>query len=345
MIRFRIHDARRRLAPLLAVLLLAGCSRSDERQRVVLYYSADDHIAAPIIDRFEELTGIDVQERGDTEATKTTGLVTALQAERDAPRADVFWSSEVFLTTRLGDGGVLDAHHSDVTATWPKAYTDPDARWYGFGNRARVVVYNTNKVAEDDVPRTMHDLLDPRFKDRIVMARPEFGTTRGHMAFLLNQWGKDAYTAWLEALAANGVKLVDGNSTVVRAVARGEAYVGLTDTDDVVSGQRNDWPVKGFALRHDVEDDRIGPLVIPNTVARIRGGPNPDAAAQLIDFLLSEEVERMLAESDSRNIPVRPTLRDAYPELAVDDPAVVSYADTAAAMTEALEIFDSVDMP
>ncbi|MCA9310521.1 MAG: extracellular solute-binding protein [Phycisphaerales bacterium] len=323
-------------------LATLGCRDHDARPTVVLYYSADDHIARPIIQAFEEQTGIDVRERGDTEANKTTGLVEKLRAERNRPRADVFWSSEVFLTTRLADEDILAPCHTAVTDAWPDAWTGREHRWHGFACRARVVVYNTERVAPGDVPRTMHDLLNPKFRDRVVMARPQFGTTRGHMAMLVNLWGPERTEAFLMQLADNGVRLVDGNSTVVRMVARGEAWVGLTDTDDVIGGQRNDWPVEASLVRHDVDDLTIGPMVIPNTVALVNGAPHPEPARQLIDFLLSARVEEMLAESDSRNIPVRPDLAARLDTWDISDPAPIDYHDVAASMHTAMQLCDRI---
>ena len=72
-------------------------------------------------------------------------------------------------------------------------------------------------------------------------------------------------------------------------------------------------------------------------MARVAGGPNPQAAAQLIDFLLSERIERLLAESVSHNLPVRPGLADQYSEYAVPDPLKVNYAKAAGMMPTAVE--------
>ena len=342
--------AARRFAALLALTLIAGalvsCSKTAEepRREVVLYYSADEFVARPIIEAFEEETGIRVLALGDTEATKTTGLFQRLRSEKSAPRADVFWSSEIFMTEQLAREGVLAPHESESVADWPDSLRDPDRLWHAFGLRSRVLVYSTERISPEDVPQTMHDLLNPRFKGRIAIARPAFGTTRGHVAALVAMWGEDVTREWIKSMRENEVTLLDGNSTVVRDVARGRVDIGLTDTDDVWSGQREGWPVDLVYIRHDLPDDvgdyQAGPLLIPNTVARIKGGPNPDAAAMLIDYLLSERVERMLAESDSHNIPVRPKLKEEFSEYAVEDPATVPYSDVVDAMETGTRLHD-----
>jgi len=176
--------------------------------------------------------------------------------------------------------------------------------------RARVMVYNTVRVKAEEAPRRLADLTDPKWKGRIGMARPQFGTTRGHMAAIVAACGESAFREWLGALKANGLRLYDGNSAVVRAAAQGEIDIGLTDTDDVIVGQREKWPVAMVA-----EDGKggaglcnVGPVAIPNTVAIVKNGPHPEAAAKLADYLLSARVERVLAESESRNVPVRAAL-------------------------------------
>lgn len=330
------------------------------QREVVLYYSADDYVARPVIEAFEDATGIQVQALGDTEATKTTGLVQRLRQEhtQGTPRADVFWSSEVFMTALLADEGVLAPVSIDALGGWPERWRDGEDRWFGFGIRGRVIVYNSDLIAESSAPDQLIDLLDPRFKDRVVIARPEFGTTRGHFAALLNLWGESTYRQWLQDLKRNGVRLVDGNAAVVQAVATGEAIIGLTDTDDVYSGQRNDWPIAMKLAQHAftsgasfsmIDMTLAGPLLIPNTAARVADGPNEAEALELIEFLLSPDVERILAESDSHNTPIHPGVRASYPEYALPLTNIYDrfnpYADIATDMNRAVEIAHEILTP
>lgn len=322
----------------------AGSASSDEARTVVVYVSVDDVIARPILDAFEGETGIDVEMRGDTEATKNTGLVQRIRAEKDRPRADVFWSSEVFLTIKLAEEGLLRPFEHEVVADWPERLRDENRLWHAFAQRARVIAYNTERVAPDQAPRTLVDLTRPRWKDRVVVARPQFGTTRGHMAAIHAIWPEPAMKDWLERMRANGVRVVDGNATVVRMIAGGEADIGLTDTDDVWAAQREGWPVAmTYADHGGVDPDepfRGRTLTIPNTVSLINAGPNVEEGEALAAFLLSERVERMLAESDSHNIPIRPDLASEFPQYAVPEPLEVSYGTIADHMDRAMELCD-----
>lgn len=278
----------------------------------MLYSSVDDALLRDIVAVFERECNVNVKLVGDTEATKTTGLVERLASEKDRPRADVWWSSEPFGTIRLAHEGVLEAYTSGeekgMEGGWPKEFRGRGGTWYGFASRVRVIVYSTDK-GRPEPPHTLGDLTAARFAGRIGMARPQFGTTRGQMGGLLAEFGEPALRAWLAGLKSNRVRLYDGNSAVVKAVAYGEIDAGLTDTDDVYAGQREGWKV-AMAMAPArlgggtaTADDRA--MLIPNTVARVKGGPHPKEAATLIDFLLSERCERMMAKSESRNIPVR----------------------------------------
>ncbi len=134
--------------------------------------------------------------------------------------------------------------------------------------------------------------------------------------------------------STNGVRLYDGNSAVASALANGEIEVGLTDTDDVWAAQREHAPVDFVYESVDKPPapgmnapkglPSIGPLVIPNTVGKILACPHPNEAGKLADFLLSSTVESMLAESESRNIPIRPELAKKFDRQTVTNPAQVA---------------------
>jgi iron(III) transport system substrate-binding protein len=331
------------MAMVLAVGVLATCGRSGagSRPEVVLYTSADNYLVHEVVEAFKAETGIDVKLVGDTEATKTTGLVERLLSEQGRPRADVWWSSEPFGTIRLASEGVLEGYTSGVekefVGGWPGAFRGAD--WYGFACRARVVVYNPQRVTGP--PRRVRDLAAPAYAGRIGMARPQFGTTRGQVGQLLLECGEGRYRELLAGLKANRVRLYDGNSSVVRAVAHGEIDVGLTDTDDVWAGERNGWPVK-MAFEERGEECAPGPILIPNTVGLVKGAPHAADARRFIDFLISAKTERILAASDSRNMPVRPALAAEFPGTAIPGAATADYARIAAEIPRALAIWDEV---
>ena len=318
---------------LLVGAMQCGCARREEpSNRVVLYCSVDQAIAEPIIADYEGRTGQRVLVRFDTEASKTVGLVQRLRAEQSRPRADVFWSSEVFYTIRLAREGLFQSYHCDLTEGWPAAYADADGLWYGFGLRARSIAYNTRRVPVDRAPRSLEALLDQQWRGRIVMARPEFGTTGGDVASWFAHYGAERAMEILKSLQANGLRLVSGNSAAVRQVAHGQADICLTDTDDVYAAQRNGWPVAHFPL----DQSGRGALAIPNTVALIEGGPHPQAARQLMAYLLSHPVEEQLWASDSHNCSIR-TSAEACGAYHIGKTLPIPYAEIADHLREAIQ--------
>jgi len=330
---------------LIVLYIATGCRRDDESS-VVLYVSADENIARQVIDAFEKETGINVLMVGDTEVKKTAGLVERLRAEKNHPRADVFWSSEIFMTIDLAKEGMFETYTSSATADWPAAYCDPQHRWHGFALRARVIVYAPDRIKSDELPKTWMDLTQDRFKGRIVMADPRFGTTGGHLGVMKAYWDHEVmpgyFAAYVEGLAENKVRLLPGgNAGVVEAVAKGEADLGMTDSDDVWAAQAQGLNVKLIYPAHNVAVDEpgVGTLVIPNTVARLKDSPHPDLAKRLVDFLLSEKIERMMAESDAHNIPVRSALAAHYSQYAAPNPLKIDYAKAADMRTTAVRLF------
>lgn len=285
---------------------LSGCSKkTDNNQAVTLYTSVDEPFAREVVAEFEKQTGLHVQLVTDTEAGKTTGLVRRIEAERANPRADVFWSSELFNTIRLARAGLL-AEYRPAAPDIPDRYKDPQGRWTAFGTRARVLCYSTTRLKEDELPRQWRQIVDPKWAGKLAVADPRFGTTTGQFAAMYVLWGEAGYIDFLKQLdqTTSGL-LMDGNATVARKVGAGDMLIGATDTDDVYARQARNEPIA--LIYPDMGDG--GTLLVPNSVGLVEGAPHPQAARKLVDFLASEATERMLAKSESRNFPVRDSLR------------------------------------
>jgi len=291
--------------PLAVVFMLTGACgpSSDGAREVVIYTSLDQTFSEEILRLFEEETGIEARAVYDTEAAKTTGLVNRLLAEKDRPRADVFWSSEVARTLQLQRRGVLAPYRSPAAAAIPESFKDPGGYWTGFAARARVLVANTDALDEAERPRSIFELTQPRWQGSVALANPLFGTTATHAAALFAVLGPERAKEYFEQLHGNGVAIVAGNATAKDRVAAGEFPVGFTDTDDVFVALANDQPVA--MIFPDQEKGGFGTLLIPNTVALVAGGPHPDEGKRLIDFILREDVERRLAFATGGQIPLR----------------------------------------
>src|SRR5215216_5091686 len=265
---------------------------------VTIYVSQDRVFSEPILRAYEQKTGVKVNAVYDTEETKSTGLANRLIAEKNNPQADVFWSNEPVRNLVLKRNGVLAPYKSPGAADIPNAFKDPEGYWTGFSARSRVIVYNTNLVKPEEAPKSIFDLADPKWRDQIAIADPRFGSTSFHVAALYAQMGDERADEFFRKLKTNRVKIVPGNSVVRDMVARGEAKLGLTDTDDVNVALEDKQPV---AM---VFPDRegMGVPIMPNMVSLVANGPNSEAGKLLIEYLLSPEVERLLAQSEAVQI-------------------------------------------
>jgi iron(III) transport system substrate-binding protein len=295
---------------LVTLVLAPGCRRPRRVPRtarpapmtsVTVYVALDRPYSEPILKAFERARRTHVDPVYDLEANKTTGLTNRLIAEKDNPQCDVFWNNEIARTLVLRSKGLLEPYVSPSATDIPDRFKGREGYWCGFAARARVLVYNTNLVKKADLPKSIMDLLKPAWKGRVAIGNPMFGTTATDAAALFAVLGESAAKDYFRGLKANDVKVLPGNAAVRDMVAQGEYAVGLTDSDDVWSGIRDGKPI---AMLYPDQEGQ-GTLLIPNTVALIKGAPHPEAAKALIDHLLSRETEAQLAACGSRQMPVR----------------------------------------
>jgi iron(III) transport system substrate-binding protein len=169
-----------------SIIICGGCKgkAGSKQQEVVVYTSLDKVFSEPIFKAFEKETGIKVLDVYDSEATKTTGLVNRLIAEKDSPKADVFWNSETGRTIVLKNKSVLSQYISPSAADIPSTFKDPEGYWTGFAARCRILIYNTTMLKPEDLPKSIFELTDPKWQGKVALAYPLFGTTATHAAAL-----------------------------------------------------------------------------------------------------------------------------------------------------------------
>ena len=295
------------IAGVVAALLIPTLSHNSGQEAVVTIYAAQDQVyAEPILREFEKETGIKVKAVYDSEAVKTVGLANRLLAERSHPQCDVFWGNEEMRTRQLAAQGVFRETNG----------------WAAFGYRSRRIVINTNFVAERRFPNRLEaaggsiradleigaptsllELTNEIWRGKVALAFPQFGTTATHFHALKQLWGETAWLAWCRALAANKPFIVDRNSVVVKMVARGEAWIGLTDSDDIAAGRREGLPITALPLTPALSPSEGAreseALLIPNTVAVVRNAPHPANAQKLFEYLQQREVMEKLAAANA----------------------------------------------
>ncbi|HWE95300.1 MAG TPA: extracellular solute-binding protein [Tepidisphaeraceae bacterium] len=270
---------------------IPGCNRGIASDEVVVYCGVDEPYAAQIFAEFEKQTGIRTVVQYDIEASKSVGLAGKLEAESAHPRADVWWGSEAFLSVRLGEEGALAPYQSPAATDVPAQFKDANGLWTGTALRARVLA-----VSEKSPPpfaiTGIHDMADPRLKNKVAMSRPTAGATGAHLATLYAVWGPENAAAFCRDLHANNIALLGGNAEVADQVGAGTYSLGLTDSDAVTTATAN-----GGKLTMVVPDQNAqGTLAMPTSVALVKGSKHEASAKKLIDFLVSKQVEKKLID-------------------------------------------------
>jgi iron(III) transport system substrate-binding protein len=291
---------------LTALWLSSAGSRSFGRSPLVVYCAHDAVYSEEVLREFEAQTGIPLEIRFDTEATKSLGLVNLIRQEQAHPRCDVFWNNELLGTVELQQDELLEPYRGSGWERTPERYRDPDGHWLGFAARLRVWIVNTTALsADEDSVQSMLELETTRG----AMAVPLFGTTLTHYTALHHLWGLERLQNWHREVRQRGLREVPGNALVKDLVATGQCDFGWTDTDDAFLALDDGRPVELLPIR--IEGKTIA---IPNTVAIVRGTKRRHEAERLVDYLVSAETELKLARSRARQIPLGPVEESQVPD-------------------------------
>lgn len=267
----------------LAWLLLLGCADSDPT--VVVYDGLDDEPGRMVVAQAEKELPFTVKRLGDTEATKTAGLVQRLRQEASAPRANIFVCGEPLSVVALSGEGLLL----------------PDREVLAGRVRGLVVRSDRDRT---QCPSSWLDLASDRWRDQgLAVADPRYGSTGSHLGVLRSVLGENEYRSFLLGLDGVGVQLVTGgNRAVVDAVAQGEVAFGATDADDVAAAQALGQPVEFLPLPLD---EARGPWVMTAEVRLV--APRTSEGVMYLDWMREKgaEVFRSAAPGwlDPRQLP------------------------------------------
>ncbi len=303
---------RRFLLLLLALAVVGGWLlwpfSGDRAGPLVVYCAPDAAVAEKILRDFEARTGTPVTLHFTERGAGFPGLVEQIIREQDAPAGDVFWDNDLLGTLDLQERGLLQPYQSPGHARRPAAFKAGDGSWTGFAARQRVIIANTAKIGT--TPPNLGALLPGSDRSRIAFAKPLRGTTLTHYTALWQLWGGERLQAWHHEWHHGGVRECEVNGAVKDLVAEGTCFAGYTDSDEFFAAKDADQAV----TMHPVRLENGKTLVIPNTVAILRGTKRKNAARRLVDFLLSAETELALARSKARLIPLGPVPSEQVPE-------------------------------
>jgi len=274
------------LAVLAAALAAAGCGGGSDGP-LTIYSGREEELVAPLFEMFTEETGIEVEVRyGDS-----AELAATIAEEGGNSPADLFWAQ---------DPGSLGSVESQL-AELPQEildrvdtrFRDTEGRWVGTSGRSRVIVYNTDALLEDEVPDSVFDLTDPKWKGRIGVA-PTNASFQAFVTAMRLSEGDEKTRQWLLDLKKNDPKEYEKNTPIVEAAAAGEIDVGLVNHYYLylVKAEQPDAPI----ANHFLAPGDAGALVSIAGAAVLASSDQEDDAERFVEFLLSDEAQRFYVD-------------------------------------------------
>lgn len=295
-------------------LTLAACGSGDPAQEgeaqpsssgeLTIYSGRGESLVGPLIERFEQVSGIDVRIR----YAGTAELASAILEEGDRSRVDVFYSQDAGALAALAEGEALRRLPDEIVASVPGELADADGHWVATSGRARVLIVSTERVP--DPPESVFDLVHEEWRGRVGWA-PTNASFQAFVTAMRQIHGDDATEEWLRGMLANDVVEYPRNSPVVQAVGDGEIDVGLVNHYYLFRFLADDPEFQ--AMNHFTDPGAAGGLVNVAGVAVLKASRNTENALSFVRFLLSEEGQLYFRDQTSE-YPVASEI-DARPEL------------------------------
>jgi iron(III) transport system substrate-binding protein len=299
------------LAALIAALTVvtAAATAPGQTTSLTIYSGREERLVKPIMDRFTRETGIQLNVR----YASSTALATQLVEEGRNSPADVYWSQEPGTLGLVAARGLLKRLPQATVGKVPSRFSTRSRRWVGTSGRSRVLVYNTQRVPAQQLPSSVWQLTNVRWKGKIGVA-PTNASFQAFLGATIHLHGEARVRTWLRGLEANDVKFFPNNTTVVQAVARGDIDVGLVNHYYLynVLAETPGLPIRNHWFRAGDP----GNLVLAAGVGIVAATEKDAPAQRFVDFLLSKTGQRMIARGPGAaeypviaGVPRRPGLR------------------------------------
>lgn len=255
-----------------------------------LYSGRNETLVGPLLEQYAAETGVTV----DTRFGGTGELAATILEEGENSPASAFLAQDAGALGLLADEGRFQQLPDEILGLVDPRFRDPEGRWVGVTGRARVLAYNTDVLAEDQLPASVHELTDPAWADRVGWA-PENASFQSFVTAFRLLEGDDAVREWLEAMIANGaVNFGDSNTAIVQAIGAGEIDAGLVNhyyAYVVGSEEGEDFPV----ANHFFAEGDPGSLINVAGIGILEGAENSEAALAFTEYLLSPEAQEYFA--------------------------------------------------
>jgi iron(III) transport system substrate-binding protein len=271
---------------------------------VNVYTSREPELIKPVLDAFTKSTGIKVNS-----VFIRDGLEERVAAEGANSPADVIVLVDVARLVRAKEMGIIQPVRSDaLNAAIPESLRDPDGQWFATTLRSRVVYASKDRIAQNAI--TYEDLADPKWKGRVCIRSGQHPYNQSLISAYIAKHGSDKAEAWLRGLKANLAKRPSGGDRdVAKDILAGSCDIGVGNTYYVgllrhdADPRQKEW---GEAVK--ILDSRFadgGTHVNISGAAVTKNAPDQAEAIRLIEFMVSEEAQNILANLNFE-YPVRP---------------------------------------
>lgn len=259
----------------------------EEPGSLVIYSGRSESLVAPIIEQFAEATGIDVQVKYGS----TFAIAATLLEEGPNSPADVFFAQD---PGGLGAvSSMLSTLPADVVLKVPEWARASDGSWVGISGRARVLVYSTELVSEDELPTSVMDLTDPKWKGKLGWP-PGNASFRTMVTAMRQMWGEDETRQWLLDMQANEPGVFPKNTPIVAAAGAGEVAIGLVNhyyLHRFIQESGDDFAARNLFLKNGGPDS----LVMVAGAGILDTSENRDNADAFMRFMLSTVAQQYFA--------------------------------------------------
>lgn len=256
---------------------------------LVVYSGRSESLVGPIIEQFEEATGINVA----VKYGKTGEITATILEEGSRSPADVFFSQDPTGLGEISSAGLFDSLPPDVTEKVPAWARSPENEWIGISGRARVVAYNMETLTPDQMPLKMEGFTAPEWKGRIGWA-PTNGSFQAMVTAMRVLWGEEKTREWLLGIQGNEPKVYPKNTPTVAATGAGEidvAFVNHYYLFRFLAEEGEDFGVRN----HHITDGGPGGVILISGGGILKGAENRENAERFFNFMLSEVAQQYFA--------------------------------------------------